>query len=130
MRTVRKARKHYHYDWTTVGEPARRFENLVAMHLLKQVHFLQDSQNRDIDLRFFRTVDGHEVDFVVVEDGKPRTLVDVRWDDGPVSRDLAHLRRRFPSAQAFQLSAVGRFDRVGPEGVRVCPASSFLDGLT
>ena len=38
VRAVKKAQKHYHYDWIQVRDRAARFENLVAMHLLKWVH--------------------------------------------------------------------------------------------
>jgi hypothetical protein len=52
-----------------------RFENLVACHLLKWVHYQQDTTGRDLDLRYFRDVDGREVDFVVTDRGRPATLV-------------------------------------------------------
>ncbi len=32
LRAVKKAQKHYHYDWIQVRDRAARFENLVAMH--------------------------------------------------------------------------------------------------
>ncbi len=52
-----QAQKHYHFDWTVVpGEP-QRLENLVAAHLLKWVHFQQDSEGFDLELRYFRDRD-------------------------------------------------------------------------
>ena len=42
VRAIRKSQKHYHYDWIQVYDDAARFENLVAMHLLKWVHREQD----------------------------------------------------------------------------------------
>jgi hypothetical protein len=39
---VKKEQKHYHWDRSVVQEPALRFENLVAGHLLKWVHHEQD----------------------------------------------------------------------------------------
>ena len=39
----------------------------MASHLLKWVHFQQDAEGRDLELRYFRDTDGREVDFVVVE---------------------------------------------------------------
>ena len=72
IRAVKQERKHYHFDWSVVADPAARFENLVACHLLKWVHFRQDTQGRDVELRFFRDIDGREVDFVVLEDRRPR----------------------------------------------------------
>ncbi len=39
LRAVKKARKHYHYDWTVVEAMPARFENLVASHLPKWVEY-------------------------------------------------------------------------------------------
>lgn len=38
IRAVKKEQKHYHYDWSLVPDMPQRFENLVAIHLLKWVH--------------------------------------------------------------------------------------------
>ena len=51
IRAVKKAQKHYHYDWIQVRDAGARFENLVAMHLLKWVHHEQDVRGRDPDQR-------------------------------------------------------------------------------
>lgn len=67
IRAVKKEQKHYHLDWSLVPGEAARFENLVACHLLKWVHFEQDTAGRELDLRYFRDVDRREVDFVVTE---------------------------------------------------------------
>ncbi len=65
IRALKKAQKQYHFDWSVVPEEPARFENLVAMHLLKWVHYDQDAEGRDLELRYFRDSDGREVDFVV-----------------------------------------------------------------
>jgi len=65
IRAVKKEQKHYHFKWTAVQDPPRRFENLVASHLLKWLHHEQDVQGRDLELRYFRDIDGREVDFAV-----------------------------------------------------------------
>ena len=41
---------------------------------LKWVHQQQDAEGRDLDLRYFRDVDGREVDFVVTERNLPVLL--------------------------------------------------------
>ena len=71
LRALRKDRKHYHFDWTAVPSRGPRFENLVACHLLKWVHFRQDTEGLDYELRYFRDRDGREVDFVVTNRGAP-----------------------------------------------------------
>jgi uncharacterized protein len=129
IRAVKQAQKHYHFDWTLVpGEP-QRFENLVAAHLLKWVHFQEDAEGLDLELRYFRDRDGREVDFVVTEEGRPRILVECKSTDAPVERSLRYLKERFPSADAWQVSAAGSKDYRSPEGIRVAPALTLLRTL-
>jgi uncharacterized protein len=129
IRAVRKEQKHYHFDWTLVPAEAPRFENLVASHLLKWVHFRQDAEGLDLELRYFRDRDGREVDFVVVEGRRPRLFVECKWSDSEVDRGLRYLKTRFPEADAWQVSAVGHKDYRTPEGIRVAPALVLLRTL-
>ena len=129
IRAVKKEQKHYHFDWSVVPEEPARFENLVASHLLKWVHFEQDARGRDLELRYFRDTDGREVDFVIVERRKPIMLVESKWGDDAIDRGLRYLKAKFPSADAWQVSATGRKDYISPEGVRVAPVARLLSGL-
>jgi len=101
----------------------------AGSHLLKRVHFEQDTQGLDLELRYFRDLEGREVDFVVVEDRKPRLLVECKWEDAEPDRGLRYLKARFPQAQAWQLSAVGSKDYQTREGIRVAPALALLRTL-
>ncbi|MFN3414649.1 MAG: ATP-binding protein, partial [Thermoanaerobaculum sp.] len=129
LRAVLKAQKHYHLNWALVPKAGPQFENLVACHLLKWIHFLQDTQGRDVELRYFRDVDGREVDFVVTERGSPILLLECKLEDEPVHPGLSYLKARFPKAEAWQISAQGRKDYVTPKGIRVAPALIFLQNL-
>jgi predicted AAA+ superfamily ATPase len=129
IRAVKKQQKHYQFDWTLVREAGPRFENLVACHLLKWVHFQQDVEGRDLELRYFRDVDGREVDFVVTENRRPLLLVECKTRNATVERSLRYLKRRFPEAEAWQLAAQGEKDFQSPEGIRVCPAGTLLSRL-
>ena len=129
IRAVKKAAKHYHFDWTLPPQPAQRFENLVASHLLKWVHFEQESKGRDLELRYFRDTDGREVDFVVTEARAPILLVEAKGSDAPVDPSLRYLRARAGRCAAWQVSATGRKDFETPEGIRVAPARVFLATL-
>jgi len=129
IRAVKKEQKHYHFDWSVVPEEAARFENLIAAHLLKWVHFQQDTAGRDIELRYFRDTDGREVDFVVVEGRRPLQLVEAKLSDAPVDRGLRYLKARFPACDAWQVSAAGSKDYLSPDGIRVAPAVELLRTL-
>lgn len=129
IRAVKKEQKHYLFDWSVIPNDAARFENLVACHLLKWVDFEQDSLGRDVELRYFRDVEGREVDFVVVEGRRPRLLIECKWSDAEVDRSLRYLKTRFPDAEAWQISATGSKDFVSPEGIRCAPALTLLGRL-
>ena len=129
IRAVKKEAKHYHYDWSQVPELPQRFENLVASHLLKWVHFQQDAHGLDMELRYFRDVDGREVDFVICENRKPLRFIEVKWDDATVSPALGYLKKRFPEVETLQISAVGKKDFLSREGISVRPALPFLREL-
>ena len=126
IRAVKKERKHYHLDWSIVPEDGPRFENLVACHLIKWVHFQQDTAGADLELRYFRDKDGREVDFMVIEGNTPVLIVECKWGDAEIDRSLKYLKSKFPQAAAWQLSAVGRKDYVSGEGIRVAPALALL----
>lgn len=126
IRAVKKEQKHYHLDWSIVPGDGPRFENLVACHLLKWVHFQQDTEGSDIELRYFRDKDGREVDFVVVDRNTPVLIVECKWGDAEIDRSLKYLKSKFPQAEAWQLSAIGRKDYVSEQGIRVAPALALL----
>lgn len=129
LRAVKKEQKHYHFDWTLIQNESLRFENLVASALLKWVHFRQDTLGEDDELRYFRDVDGREVDFVIVANKKLTHLVECKWSDAPVSPALKYMKLRFPEAQAWQISATGKKDYIDTHQIRVCPAALFLSTL-
>ena len=67
-----------------------------------------------------------EVDFVIVERRAPRLMVECKWADAEVDRSLRYLKARFPTCEAWQVSAVGTKDYVTPDGIRVAPALELL----
>jgi len=129
IRAVKKEQKHYHFDWSLVAEMPRRFENLVASHLLKWMHFEQDTKGREVDLAYFRDIDGREVDFVITENRRPILLVECKWADDEVSKSLRYLKKKFPNAEAWQIHATGKKDYETEERIRVAPALEFLKSL-
>ena len=126
IRAVKKEAKHYHLDWTVVSNMGSRFEDLVACHLLKWSFFLQDTEGREVELRYFRDVDRREVDFVLTEDGKPVLFAECKTSNKRVSSSLNYLKKRFPNVPAFQVTLDEDVDLLTKEGIRICSAHLFL----
>jgi predicted AAA+ superfamily ATPase len=129
IRAVKKEQKHYHFDWSLVPDMAYRFENMAASHLLKWVHFEQDTKGRELDLCYFRDIDGREVDFVITEDRRPLMMIECKWADDEVSKHLRYLKNKFSNAQAWQIHMAGNKDYETKEGIRVAPAWTLLKDL-
>lgn len=127
-RQLRKMPKAYLWDVTQVADEGRRFENLVALHLLKLCHFLEDRDGHRVELRYVRDFEGREVDFLVLAEGRPWFAVEAKLSDGPASPALGRLGVSCPGLQRFQIALEGRRDRLD-EGIRHMPAARLLHGL-
>lgn len=129
IRAVKKETKHYHFDWTVLDDESIRFENLVACHLLKWVHFQQDYRGLEFDLRYFRDIDRREVDFVITKKQKPVQFIECKLKGKEINPALKYLKMRFPAAEALQISLYREDDFVNKDGIRVCSAYDFLASL-
>jgi hypothetical protein len=129
LRAVKKRPKHYHWDWSLVADPGARLENLVASHLLKWSHFQRDTAGRDLEVAYFRDVDGREVDFVVLEERKPIQLIECKSGGRGTPKGLRYLKARFPKVEAVRLTLEDGVDRVSDEGIRTRSLMAFLGAL-
>ena len=103
-RATLQAPKVYFYDTGLVlGDEGLRFENLVACHLLKNVHWQQDTRGAATDLHYIRTKDDAEVDFCLSEGDTLTHLVECKLADAKPHRALARFAAQWPQAQAIQL---------------------------
>ena len=103
-RATLQAPKVYFYDTGLVlGDEGLRFENLVACHLLKNVHWQQDTRGAATDLHYIRTKDEAEVDFCLSEGDTLTHLVECKLADAKPHRALARFAAQWPQAQAIQL---------------------------
>lgn len=132
-KSLRKQPKVYLCDWSLVADPGARRENLVAAHLLKAVHFWTDTGLGTFELGFLRDKAKREVDFLVVRDGAPWFLVEVKSSGTRgISPAVHYFHQHLETRHAFQVSFDVDFveqDCFGvPEPVRV-PAATFLSQL-
>jgi len=127
VRAVKKEQKLYFFNWTVVADKAHRFENLFAAQLLKYCFFVQDTEGRDLELRYFRDTDGREIDFLLTESDKPLIAVECKLTEQPISKHLYYFHHKFPDVPCYQVHLMGEKDYRAPEGIRVCPARLFLE---
>lgn len=128
FRSLKKEAKLYLWDWSEVNEEAARFENCIASHLLKLVHFLQDYEGFKANLYYLRSVEKKEVDFLVTIDEKPWFSLEAKVNDTEASSNLFYFRDKLSIPFSYQIVKKGKIDRF-IKGVRVVSADRFLLGL-
>lgn len=129
IRAVRKERKLYFWDWSRVTEPGPRFENLVASHLLKYCHAVEDTEGRAMELRFIRDTDRREIDFVVLRDGLPEFAVECKTGEREPAPACRYFRERTDIPAFYQVHC-GEKDYGNPRsGTRVLPFARFCTEL-
>ncbi|HNT97662.1 MAG TPA: ATP-binding protein [Elusimicrobiales bacterium] len=128
-KAMKKEPKVYLWDWSEVGDPGARFENLVASHLLKLVHFLRDRGGFKAELNFLRGLDRQrEVDFIVSVGGKPWFSVEAKLQQDALSPNLAYFRDKLSIPYNYQVVGKKGVDRL-KDGVRIISADRFLAAL-
>ncbi len=130
VKSLKKSQKCYFYNWGAIGDPAKRFENLVASHLLKWVHYQQDVHGKNIELYFLRDRTGKEVDFVLTEGKKVLTLIECKLKEQNIDLNLKYYATKFPEAQVLQLvQEMEETSAYVSSGITVQSALSFLKTL-
>ncbi len=87
-RGLKKEKKWYFLDWYYASEGAARLENMVASCLYRSCKVLTDQGYGDFQLKYIRTLDKREIDFVICRDNRPIIAIEVKKNDTSVSKPL------------------------------------------
>ena len=125
IRAVRKERKLYFWDWSRVPGRGPRFENMVAGHLLKYCHLVEDTEGHAMELRFIRDTDRREVDFVVLRDGTAEFAVECKSGEQSAAPACRYFRERTDIPRFYQVHLGAKDFGNENTGTRVLPFSTF-----
>jgi len=128
IRALKKTPKVYLWDWSSVPNEGPRFENLVAGHLLKLKHALDDQEGYRVELHYLRDAGKREVDFFMTFDRKPWFAAECKVKSDSASPSLTYFGERLSIPHLYQTHLEGKKDFIDGK-VRVMPASRFLAGL-
>jgi uncharacterized protein len=95
-RSILKEPKIYFFDTGMVeGNDGLKFENLVAVSLLKHVYAVNDYLGKPCTLNYLRTKDKAEVDFCIAGSKGPEVMIEVKLSDPSPSKSLVNFNRRY-----------------------------------
>lgn len=101
-KALRKEPKWYLRDWSLISDPGARAETFAACHFLKAVETWTDLGLGTFELRYLRDKQKREVDFLIVRDGSPWVLIEVKATRCVLSPHLFHFQKQTGAKHAFQ----------------------------
>lgn len=103
-RSLIKEPKVFLWDWSEITDIGSRVENFVACHLYKAVHAWNDLGFGNFGLYYIRDKDKNEVDFLLVRNGKPWVLIEVKHSaNHSISKNLYHFQEVTGAEHALQV---------------------------
>ena len=95
-RSLKKEPKIYFFDTALVkGDAGAKLENLVGLCLLKHAYAKNDLQAEDYQLHYIKTKEGHEVDFILAKEDKVETLIEVKYANEKIPKNLISFQEKY-----------------------------------
>ncbi len=103
-RSLIKQPKIYLWNWADNEKIGARYENMVASHLLKAIHWWEDRGLGEYGLYFLRDKEKREVDFMVTKNNQPWFLVEVKSQNNrSIHENLYYFQQQTKAPHAFQV---------------------------
>jgi uncharacterized protein len=130
-RAVRKARKVYLFDYAAIEDPAKRFENMVALELFRAVTSWNDLGYGPFGLHFIRNQKKEEVDFLLTRKRRPLLLIETKSADMQVEAKLTRFQKQLGVPAVHLVDGGKKFIKLtaGEQDVLVAPAHMWLPRL-
>lgn len=128
IRSLKKASKAYLWDYSSINDKGPRFENLVAGHLLKMKHALEDQEGYRIGLHYLRDASKREVDFLITYNKRPWFAVECKTKGRDINPALNYFGERLAIPFLYQLTLESVDDCLDGK-VRIMSAAKFLSAL-
>ena len=125
IRAAKKEKKLYMWDWSVCHSKGPRFENMVASHLLKFCHFVEDTTGNAMELRFLRDNSKREIDFIVIKNGQPLFGVECKTGEKSISSHLAYFAPRISVPFFYQVHLGKKDYEITDIRTRVLPFHRF-----
>ena len=130
--SIRKTPKWFLRDWALIRDLGKRFETMIACHLLKATEGWTDIGLGEFELFYLRDKQKHEVDFLVTKDHVPWMLIEAKNGEQKLSENLVRFADKLKVPYAFQVAKELPYEDVDLFNYNrpvIVPARTFLSQL-
>jgi hypothetical protein len=125
QRSITKEPKLFFFDWSILTDEGKRFENLLAVSLLRMAVRFTESGLGNFEVGYVRDKEKREVDFILVKDKKPLALFEAKMTDSEISRSGKYFSSKL-SIPFYQIVCHLGMPEEYPGNCFKLPAASFL----
>jgi hypothetical protein len=125
LRSIRKEAKLYFFDWSALPDQGRRFENLMAVSLVRMAARFTEMGLGVFEVMYIRDKEKREVDFALIKDNKPTALFETKEGDSEISPSGRYFGKRLGIPLYQIVHGFGRCEAF-PGNCFKIPASKFL----
>jgi len=127
-RSILKEPKIYFFDnGLVIGDDGAKFENFIALSLLKNVSGKIDYEAENFELKYLRTKDRKEVDFCLTNNDRIVEVIEAKIRDSNISQNLKYFCRKY-HLKGIQIVKELRRERTIGE-IDILKAHSYLKKL-
>jgi len=130
-RAILKEKKLYLFNYPEIGDINIRFENMVAIELLRAVYNWNEHGYGKFSLHYIRNKEKEEVDFLLAKDGNPVLLAEAKSSDDTVSKNLINFQKKLnvPAVQLVNKENIFRYIKNENNKILLITAHRWLSSL-
>lgn len=127
-RSILKEPKVYFFDTGLVeGDMSAKFENFVAVSLLKHVSALSDATGKQHELKYFRTKEEKETDFALVENDIATELIEAKVSESDPNPSLVYFSEKYAIKGTQVVKDIKR--ETSFRNINIVSAEKYLENL-
>ena len=130
-RAISKEKKLYLYNYPEIQDEAIRYENMVALELLRAISNWNEHGYGRFTLHYIRNKQKEEVDFLIANNANPVLLVEAKLSDDMIQRSLVNFQRilNVPAIQLVNKENVFKYIKNAPHKILIITAHRWLSSL-
>ncbi len=127
-RALTKERKLYLFDYADIPSEASRFENMVALELLRAISNWNDLGWGDFGLHYLRNKEKEEVDFLISQKNQPLLLIETKLSEQHVSKSLLKFQSALevPAIQLIHQPGISKLISNNKQQILISSATRWL----
>jgi len=124
-RSIVKEKKLYFFEWSLLSDTGSRFENFLAVNLLRMAVRFTEIGLGNFEIYYIRDKEKREVDFALVKDNEPVALFEAKESDSSINKSGRFYSKKL-NIPVFQIVHKAKKVEAFPGNCFVIPASNFL----